>query len=440
MTSNVDGTDVGAADDDSSQAGTDHPATDADASPDSAPGHGDTTPEPAAGADDAHAAADERKSTVTGRTGHAGRTERDDEPDDPTVRSTTKVAVSRDRESDGTAHVTVQIEVDAEAWASMTGESTANGGPSDARAATAEDEACDVPPHGSAIVHDDNVARTIVAVGQTVGASDRALLAALEAAIIESGVQNLDDGDDSLGVFQLRPSAGWGTSAQVTDPVYATRAFLLGPRCAGGADANSEPGAVTRDRTHEGTAGQLAHAVQRSASPRIYDAVEGEARAFLRRHRDADPKGTYALIPSILPPSGEIGAWGGYDNGRIPLPALASIGAGHLLRTDAAAAWIKLQRAATADLGHTIGVTDSYRSYEAQVAVKTAKGYLAATPGRSNHGWGLALDLDTGGWDGTAMRWLQANAHRFGWHHPDWARIDGSKPEHWHWEYGGTTG
>ena len=42
----------------------------------------------------------------------------------------------------------------------------------------------------------------------------------------------------------------------------------------------------------------------------------------------------------------------------------------------------------------------------------------------------LAVD----GWSGQTFRWLQANAHTYGWHHPPWARIDGSKPEPWHWE------
>lgn len=295
---------------------------------------------------------------------------------------------------------------------------------------------CSAPSDGSTVVHDGDVARTIVDVGLAVGASERVLLAALEAAIVESGVRNVGYGDrDSLGVFQQRPSAGWGTPTQTMNPVYAARAFLLGPRRAGGSRANAEPGALARDRTFVGTAGQLAQAVQRSAFPHRYDQVEDDARALLQRYVDGGPQITLASTASS--PTSMHGAveWGGYANGRIPATALDSIGGGHWLRPDAAAAWRALQQAATADLGHPIGVTDSYRSYEAQVAVKAAKGSLAAAPGHSNHGWGLALDLDTGGWHGIPMRWLQTNAHRYGWHHPDWARIDGSKPEHWHWEY-----
>ena len=49
---------------------------------------------------------------------------------------------------------------------------------------------------------------------------------AIATAIQESRLQNLDYGDrDSLGLFQQRPSQGWGTPAQITDPVYASTKF-----------------------------------------------------------------------------------------------------------------------------------------------------------------------------------------------------------------------
>jgi cell wall-associated NlpC family hydrolase len=50
---------------------------------------------------------------------------------------------------------------------------------------------------------------------------------ALMTAMTESGLRNLDHGDrDSLGLFQQRPSQGWGTPAQLMDPKYATEAFV----------------------------------------------------------------------------------------------------------------------------------------------------------------------------------------------------------------------
>ncbi len=57
--------------------------------------------------------------------------------------------------------------------------------------------------------------------------NERAARIALMVALTESDLQNLDHGtEDSLGLFQQRPSAGWGTAAQLLDPTYATDAFV----------------------------------------------------------------------------------------------------------------------------------------------------------------------------------------------------------------------
>lgn len=136
-------------------------------------------------------------------------------------------------------------------------------------------------------------------------------------------------------------------------------------------------------------------------------------------------------------PAGEAaGSWGGHENGRIPLEELCSIGGNHLLRCDAAAAFNAMNAAHFVERGYRIPVTDSYRDYADQADLRARKPHLAAPAGQSSHGWGLALDIDAGGWNGQVFRWLQTNAHHYGWHHPPWARIDASKPEPWHWEYG----
>ncbi|CAN5345515.1 hypothetical protein BH20ACT9_BH20ACT9_10410 [soil metagenome] len=135
------------------------------------------------------------------------------------------------------------------------------------------------------------------------------------------------------------------------------------------------------------------------------------------------------------------GAWGGHANGRIPPAALAPVAPGERLRADAAAAWQRMTAAHRAGSGRPIGITDTYRSYGQQVELAAYKGALAATPGTSNHGWGLAVDLVVpGGYDDPTYRWLQANGARFGWVNPDWAREGGSKPEPWHWEFVGGRG
>jgi hypothetical protein len=70
-------------------------------------------------------------------------------------------------------------------------------------------------------------ATTITAVGKRLGLPDHAVTVALAAALQESKLHNLAHGDrDSLGLFQQRPSQGWGTASQVQDPVYAATAFF----------------------------------------------------------------------------------------------------------------------------------------------------------------------------------------------------------------------
>ncbi|MEV6473703.1 hypothetical protein [Streptomyces sp. NPDC051657] len=69
-------------------------------------------------------------------------------------------------------------------------------------------------------------AATISAVGTTRGMPERAVTIALATALQESTLRNIDYGDrDSLGLFQQRPSQGWGTPAQLMDPVYSSGEF-----------------------------------------------------------------------------------------------------------------------------------------------------------------------------------------------------------------------
>lgn len=131
----------------------------------------------------------------------------------------------------------------------------------------------------------------------------------------------------------------------------------------------------------------------------------------------------------------------GYSNGKIPDSALCGVSfdASVRLRCDAAEQLDVLNVAYRAQFGSNLVVNDSYRSYAGQVACKRTKGYLCATPGTSNHGSGIAVDLG-GGIDsfGTKQhRWMAAHAPDLDWELPAWASWGGSKPEAWHWEYTG---
>nr|WP_211319279.1 M15 family metallopeptidase [Quadrisphaera granulorum] len=109
----------------------------------------------------------------------------------------------------------------------------------------------------------------------------------------------------------------------------------------------------------------------------------------------------------------------------------------HRLRADAAVAFAELNLAYRDHFGKDIVITDSYRSYQAQVQVRRKKPGLAAVPGTSEHGWGLAVDLGDGVQTSDEhYDWLIENAPKFGWDHPAWARKGGGGPyEPWHWEY-----
>ncbi|MEU5264063.1 C40 family peptidase [Amycolatopsis sp. NPDC021455] len=66
----------------------------------------------------------------------------------------------------------------------------------------------------------------IISVGKQRSLAPRAWQVAIQAGMTESGLHNLTYGDrDSLGIFQMRPSMGWGTVAQVTDPTYEVNKF-----------------------------------------------------------------------------------------------------------------------------------------------------------------------------------------------------------------------
>ena len=119
-----------------------------------------------------------------------------------------------------------------------------------------------------------------------------------------------------------------------------------------------------------------------------------------------------------------------YGNGKIPSNALQQVGTtGHKLWAPAAEQLSKLIADAKKD-GVTIGITDSYRSYDEQVSLAKRKGLysqggLAAKPGTSEHGWGMATDLDL---NAKALSWMRANAAKYG--------FDENVPrESWHWAF-----
>jgi D-alanyl-D-alanine carboxypeptidase len=125
-------------------------------------------------------------------------------------------------------------------------------------------------------------------------------------------------------------------------------------------------------------------------------------------------------------------------NGTLPASDLCALWDGvNMLRGDAAISLAELNQNYRAATGSNLCITDSYRTLAEQRHLAYTKGGLAATPGTSNHGWGLAIDLCTSVTNnGTSMSWLRDNGPIYGWRNPDWAGSGGAGPhEPWHWEF-----
>ncbi len=119
-----------------------------------------------------------------------------------------------------------------------------------------------------------------------------------------------------------------------------------------------------------------------------------------------------------------------YGNGKIPANALEKVGTTrHKLWAPAAESLNQMIGDAKKE-GVDIGITDSYRPYEEQVDLARRKGLysqggLAAKPGTSEHGWGMATDLDL---NSKALGWMRQNAEKYGF-------VNNVARENWHWAY-----
>ena len=147
-------------------------------------------------------------------------------------------------------------------------------------------------------------AATIISVGaHTAGVGTNGVLIALTAALAESRMRMLTntttypesegyihDGDgsdhDSLGLFQMRPAAGWGSVTQLMDPDYQAAAFYGGPA---GPNQGGPRGLLDIPNWDSLTPGAAAQAVEVSAFPGRYTAFEPVARSILSALTGAAP-------------------------------------------------------------------------------------------------------------------------------------------------------
>jgi LAS superfamily LD-carboxypeptidase LdcB len=159
-------------------------------------------------------------------------------------------------------------------------------------------------------------------------------------------------------------------------------------------------------------------------------------------------------------------------NGDLPSNLLTKLDfCGHKIEKNAVKKLNELNKAYKAQFGKDMKITDGYRTFNVQnkifdwdyydtglnpytkkvdpknkgrkVGSFTAKkptGVAAAPPGTSKHGWGQAVDIGGFG-NGPGNQyfdWMEANAKKYGWINPKWAKKAGAGYEPWHWEYNGT--
>ena len=134
------------------------------------------------------------------------------------------------------------------------------------------------PPGLSFEIDDEQMGSAVVIVqtGKALGIADQGEVIAVMAALQESSLRNLAHGDlDSLGLFQQRPSQGWGTAEEIMDPVKSSSAFY------GVARHTTNPGVVDVANWMTMPPGAVAQAVQGSAFPDAYDKWEPDARIIV---------------------------------------------------------------------------------------------------------------------------------------------------------------
>ncbi|WP_027343787.1 hypothetical protein [Hamadaea tsunoensis] len=127
-------------------------------------------------------------------------------------------------------------------------------------------------------------AATVTAVGQSRKVPARGVVVALATALQESKLENLSGGDrDSLGLFQQRPSQGWGTAEQISDPRYAAKKFYTALVKVKGWQAMR----VT----------EAAQKVQRSAYPNAYEKWADEAQTIADALLGHAPAAVVCTVP-----------------------------------------------------------------------------------------------------------------------------------------------
>jgi uncharacterized protein YgiM (DUF1202 family) len=131
-------------------------------------------------------------------------------------------------------------------------------------------------------------------------------------------------------------------------------------------------------------------------------------------------------------------------NGKLPAGALVAIPWDRektLIAAPALRDLTRLNGAFHRKFGRNLDVDLAYRTLDTQKSLYAELGrYIAARPGTSNHGWGLAIDVPETrnyGFSGKYYRWLKANSKKYNWVHHKYLEAGSPYAEAWHFEYEG---
>ncbi|WP_369183207.1 hypothetical protein [Streptomyces sp. Y1] len=260
-----------------------------------------------------------------------------------------------------------------------------------------EDEGCRVKTatgEGTLELPQAANAATIAAVAHARNLPDRATAISLATAMQESKLRNLAGGDrDSLGLFQQRPSMGWGTAAQIADPVYATNKFLDG--------LVKVPGYTRLPLT------DAAQAVQKSGYPQAYAKHETKATLLTSALAGREPASFSCVVHDYAKPDPEDSpsATAGAPSAGAPAPAAAPPDRAQVLSD-------RVRR----EFGRTVtpatGYTSTIKGAENAVSLTpdpAAAALTSATDGAAGGG----VDAErAGGWQ--VAHWAVAQAQQLG--------------------------
>jgi len=247
-------------------------------------------------------------------------------------------------------------------------------------------------------------AATITAVADSRALPQRAVAIALATAMQESRLENLTAGDrDSVGLFQQRPSQGWGSADKIADPVYATGRFL---------DALVKVPDYTDIPLTE-----AAQAVQHSGYPDAYAQHESDATILAQALTGTSPGAVSCQLNDVgTAAAGPVGSDGLQPGGRAVATALThEFGAG--------AVAVSAAPAAGTSQGSGSGSGSGSDAAARKGLVLEARPKASGADAGSSAGWALAqwavahaasLHLSEVGYDGKVWKGTRADSPK-GW-------------------------